>query len=73
VPLALSYDLQPPDERTGLPARRCLVLSCNTGHGILLGDTKPPGLDICGAADRLGTCVIEFHKGRVAFTGICSP
>jgi hypothetical protein len=43
------------------------------GGGALLGDTKPPGFDICEVFDRLGTCVIEFYKERVAFTRIYSP
>jgi hypothetical protein len=42
------------------------------GGGALLGDTKPPVLDICGGADRLSTCVIEFYIERAAFTWICS-
>jgi hypothetical protein len=38
-----------------------------------LGDAKPPGLDICGAVDRLGSCVIEFYIECIAFTKICVP
>jgi hypothetical protein len=41
--------------------------------GALLGDAKPPDLDVCGDADSLGTCVIEFYIELVAFTRICSP
>jgi hypothetical protein len=49
-------------------SRRAIV-----GGGALLGDTKPPGLDICGGANQLGTCVIKFYIEHVAFTRICSP
>jgi hypothetical protein len=31
------------------------------GDGVLLGDTPPPGLDVCGNADCLDTCIIEFY------------
>jgi hypothetical protein len=41
------------------------------GGGALLGDAKAPGLDICGGADCLGTCVIEFYMECIAFTRIC--
>jgi hypothetical protein len=43
------------------------------GGGALLGDAKPPSLDICEGVDRLGTCVIEFYTERIAFTRICLP
>jgi hypothetical protein len=43
------------------------------GGGTLLGDAKPPCLDICECVDRLGTCIIEFYMEHIAFTRICSP
>jgi hypothetical protein len=43
------------------------------GSGALLGDAKPPGLDICKGVDRLGICVIEFYMEHIAFTKICLP
>jgi hypothetical protein len=54
----------------------CSALSClvaAVGGGALLGDVKPPGLDICGGVDCLGTCVIEFYMECIAFTRICFP
>jgi hypothetical protein len=30
------------------------------GGGALRGVAKPPGLDVCGGVDRLGTYGIEF-------------
>jgi hypothetical protein len=42
-----------------------------TGGGALLGDAKPPCLDICEGVDRLDTCVIEVYMKRIAFTRIC--
>jgi hypothetical protein len=51
-----------------------VLFHCATvGGGAILWDTKPPGLDICEGADRLGTCVVKFHIERVAFTRISSP
>jgi hypothetical protein len=41
--------------------------------GSLLGDAKPPGLDICEGIDHLGTCIIEFYMERIVFTRICLP
>jgi hypothetical protein len=41
------------------------------GVGALLGDVKPPGLDICGGVDCLGTSVIEFCTEHIAFMRIC--
>jgi hypothetical protein len=43
------------------------------GGGALLGDVEPLVLDVCGGADRLGTCVIDFYIEHVAFTRMCSP
>jgi hypothetical protein len=43
------------------------------GGGALLGDAKPPALDICEGVDCLGTYVIEFYTERIAFTRICLP
>jgi hypothetical protein len=46
---------------------RCVVVS----GGALLGDAKPPGLNICGCIDRLDTYVIEFHKEHITFSRMC--
>jgi hypothetical protein len=43
------------------------------GGGALMGDAKPPILDIYGGADCLGTCAIEFYMEHIAFTKICLP
>jgi hypothetical protein len=43
------------------------------GGGALLEDTQPPDMDICGCADCLSTCVIEFYIERVVFIMICLP
>jgi hypothetical protein len=43
------------------------------GGGALLGHVKPPGLDISGGIDRLGTCVRDFYMERIAFIRICLP
>jgi hypothetical protein len=39
--------------------------------GALLGDTQPPGLNICGGVGWLDTYVIEFFIECVAFARIC--
>jgi hypothetical protein len=50
------------------------VLSCRcSGRWCLIGGCKALGLDICGGADWLGTCVIEFYTNRIDFTRICFP
>jgi hypothetical protein len=43
------------------------------GGGALLGDVKPPSLDISGGIDRIGTCVSDFYTERIAFIRICLP
>jgi hypothetical protein len=37
------------------------------------GMQNPLGLDICGGADHLGTCVIEFYTEHIAFSRIHLP
>jgi hypothetical protein len=58
---ASSYDLQLSHERSGLPVRRSLVLSCCSGWWRLYGGAKPPSLDVWWSVDCLGTYVTESY------------
>jgi hypothetical protein len=41
--------------------------------GTLVGDTQPLVSGSCGDVDYLGTCIIDFYIGCMAFTRVCLP
>jgi hypothetical protein len=58
-------------EGTRLPVRHRLVPLCSSGRGALLGDARPLDFGTCGGADYLGTWIIDFYIGCMAFTRVC--
>jgi hypothetical protein len=68
LPHVPAYGLQPSDEGTELPSRRCLVPSCSNGRWHFTGGIRYPRAWISVEVfDCLDTCVIEFYIERTAF------
>jgi hypothetical protein len=41
------------------------------GGSVILGDAKPPGLDILCGVDRLATCKTKSYMEKLTFTRAC--